>query len=97
MVSKLNQSDRAVLSLLTAGNGSFITCESGPVGRARVVVRFPSVEHAQAFHRALIKCGDAARRLIQDEVREQEKVSMATPIVYRVQPTNDGEQQYEKG
>jgi hypothetical protein len=96
MINKLNQSDRAVLSLLEAGKGSFITCESGPVGRARVVVRFPSVEHAQAFHRALIKCGDAARRLIQDEVREQEKQSMATPIVYKVQ-SEDGEQQYEKG
>jgi hypothetical protein len=96
MVSKLNQSDRAVLSLLEAGNGAFVTCESGPVGRARVVVRLPSVEQAQAFHRALIKCGDAARRLIQDEVREQEKQSMATPIVYRVQ-SEDGEQQYEKG
>jgi hypothetical protein len=91
MFSKLSQSDRAVLSLLEAGNGSFITCESGPVGRARVVVRFSSVEHAQEFHRALIKCGDAARTLIQDEIREQEKVSMATPIVYRVQSEDGAE------
>ena len=96
MTNKLNQSDRAVLSLLEAGNGSFITCESGPVGRARVVARFPSVEQAQLFHRALMESGDAARRLIQNEIREQEKVSMATPIVYRVQ-SEDGEQQYEKG
>jgi hypothetical protein len=91
MTNKLNQSDKAVLSLLEAGNGAFVTCESGPVGRARVVVRFPSVEHAQAFHRALIKCGDAARTLIQDEIREQEKVSMATPIVYRVQSEDGAE------
>jgi hypothetical protein len=96
MTNKLNQSDRAVLSLLEAGNGSFITCESGPVGRARVVVRFPSVEHAQAFHRALIKCGDAARRLIQGEDREQNGLTPMNPVVHEMQSV-DYEPKYEKG
>lgn len=94
MTNKLSQSDRAVLSLLEAGNGAFVTCESGPVGRARVVIRLPSVEHAQAFHRALIKCGDAARRLIQGESQEQNGLTLMNPVVHEMQPV-DYEPKYD--
>ena len=51
----------AIKALDVAGAVSFITCESGGTRGPCVVARFDSVAHAQAFHRALIQCGEAAR------------------------------------
>jgi len=50
----------AIKSLDKAGAASFITVESSPDG-AKVVAKFKTIENAQAFHRALIECGQAAR------------------------------------
>lgn len=51
----------AIKALDKAGSPSFITCESGGGDKPRVVAKFSTVEEAQAFHRALIQCGEAAR------------------------------------
>ena len=50
----------AIKRLDVAGGTAFLTCESG--GDApKVVCKFKTLEEAQAFHRALIECGQAAR------------------------------------
>ena len=55
----------AIKALDVAGAVSTINVESGwHTGSndvPRVVARFETVEQAQAFHRALIQCGEAAR------------------------------------
>jgi hypothetical protein len=51
----------AIKALDVAGATSFITCESSPVDPPQVVAKFKTIEQAQAFHRALIQCGEAAR------------------------------------
>ena len=51
----------AIKALDKAGAPSLITCESGGGKRPRVVAEFRTIEEAQAFHRALIQCGEAAR------------------------------------
>ena len=51
----------AIKELDVAGAPSFITCESSPSNPPRVVAKFKTIEQAQAFHRALITCGEAAR------------------------------------
>ena len=51
----------AIKALDKSGAKSIITCQSGGDEKPRVVAKFRTIEEAQAFHRALIQCGEAAR------------------------------------
>jgi hypothetical protein len=60
------ESVKAIKDLHAAGALSFIACESSPDNPPKVVAHFKTIEEAQAFYRALIKCGEAARNTKSD-------------------------------
>lgn len=58
----------AIKALDKAGSTAFITGEScGPEGRYEVVCKFKTLQESQAFYRALIQCGEAARVIEAEE------------------------------
>ena len=54
---------QAIKALGAAGSIAFITCESGPGSPPQVIAKFRHLQDAQAYHRALIQCGEAARMI----------------------------------
>jgi hypothetical protein len=58
---------QAIKALDAAGAIAFICCESGPNSPPQVVAKFRHIQDAQAYHRALIQCGEAARMIEAEE------------------------------